>query len=386
VKFLAYSAGTDWVSTEASQEADEQAKVAAAASQRVLDQVLLDLLSADNLVVLCGLGTSLCVKDTAGQALAPSMAVLWQAAADQAGEHFVSIKTQATYTTPQDGDSIELLLSRCQMLQHIQPSAVIEKFIADTEKLIVHKCRFIKQGTALPVHEAFLRKAARRSPRKPRMRLFTTNYDTCFETAASRTGYVVVDGFSYALPQEFDGIHFSYDFVRREPGRDIPNYIQNVFHLYKVHGSVTWEREGPRIKKSPEPPRPLIIYPRDSKFESSYDQPFIEMMAAFQMALRQPNTGLLVIGVGLSDRHLTEPMMSAIRSNASLRAVFVAPNLEASTRSTVKDIAQLIVSGDSRLVLAGGAFEDLVAILPSLTSDTEEEQHAGRVRNLPARG
>jgi hypothetical protein len=40
------------------------------------------------------------------------------------------------------------------------------------------------------------------------MKLFTTNYDLCFEEAAARSRFVTVDGFSHAMPQEFDGAYF----------------------------------------------------------------------------------------------------------------------------------------------------------------------------------
>ena len=311
---------------------------------------------------------------------------LWTAAEEKAGQNFAIVKEKTSYETPDGGDNVELLLSRCQILQAVQPNPVIAQFIADTEKLIVDRCRFVGDDVLLPVHEAFIRKLARRSTRKPRLKLFTSNYDVCFEAAGSRTGFVIVDGFSYTLPQEFDGVHFGYDFVRRESGRETPDYIPNTFHLYKVHGSVNWERSASRIRKSLTPDKPLIVYPRDSKFESSYEQPFIEMMSRFQMALRQPNTGLLVVGCGFNDRHLTEPMMSAIRSNVSLRAIFVSPGLEAGTRPTVQDMAQLIRAGDERLMLVGATFEEIVPILPSLVATTEEEEHSARVRNLPARG
>jgi hypothetical protein len=367
-------------------DADDAAKALAQGHRRQLDQALGGLLSAENVVVFCGLGTSLSVKDQAGARVAPSMQDLWHAAEEKAEGNFAIVKEKTNYATPDGGDNVELLLSRCQVLQTVQPDPVVAEFIAETEQLIVDRCRFVTDEVLLPVHEAFIRKLARRSTRKPRLKLFTSNYDLCFEAAGSRTGFVIVDGFSYTLPQEFDGIHFGYDFVRRETGRETPDYIPNTFHLYKLHGSVSWERNVSRIRKSLTAQKPLIVYPRDSKFESSYEQPFIEMMSRFQMALRVPNTGLLVVGCGFNDRHLTEPILSAMRSNVSLRAVFVAPNLETSTRPTVQDVAQLIRAGDERLMLVAATFEEIVPMLPSLVATTEEEEHTARVRNLPARG
>lgn len=77
--------------------------------------------------------------------------------------------------------------------------------------------------------------------------MFTTNYDLCFEYAAREQQFVVVDDFSHSVPQTYDRAHFSYDIVRREGDADPPDYIESVFHLYKLHGSIDWRRRGPVI-------------------------------------------------------------------------------------------------------------------------------------------
>jgi hypothetical protein len=41
--------------------------------------------------------------------------------------------------------------------------------------------------------------------------------------------------------------HFSYDVVRREGDADPPDYIESVFHLYKLYASIDWRRRGPVI-------------------------------------------------------------------------------------------------------------------------------------------
>ena len=62
---------------------------------------------------------------------------------------------------------------------------------------------------------AFLKKFARRSPEKPRVKLFTTNYDLCIETAGLRLSVVLIDGFSRSAEQRFNRDHFNHDIVRR---------------------------------------------------------------------------------------------------------------------------------------------------------------------------
>jgi hypothetical protein len=379
--FLSAEIGPTWASTQPTGNEEKLASEAAEA-RRILDRLLTDALVTDNLLVLAGLGTSRCVKHPTGKFPAPTMPVLWQAAADQAASTFEQIKSSVRYVTPQEGDNIETLLSQCQLSQLLQPDPFVEKFIIQTEALIVERCRFVDESVDLQIHETFLRKVARRSTRLPRVKFFTTNYDLAFERAASRSGFIVVDGFSHTQPQEFDGTYFDYDFVRRDDTSDMPDYIPNVCQLHKMHGSVDWEvREG-RTIRTPNADRPLIIYPRNSKFESSYDQPFIEMMSRFQVALRQPNTALMILGFGFNDRHISQPIMSAIRSNVSLRAIVVAPDLQASKNSTIQEMTSLIRSGDSRVILINSTFEDLVPMLPALVTGTEEEQHRRRLRGI----
>ena len=344
-----------------------------------LDRMLTDILLSQNLIVLCGLGTSLCLAN-GDKKLAPTMGDLWNEAKQIAGDNLEAIKKKVKYSS-EEGENIEILLSKCLLLLDLEEDKMVKSFVSSTQKKIVERCRFVKQETELRIHETFIRKVARRSARKPRMQLFTTNYDLCFEMAASHTRFIVVDGFSHTHPQEFDGTNFGYDFVRRDLGRDTPDYLSNVFHLYKIHGSVDWGRQGNQIIRDSMTLEPLLIFPQRGKYESSYEQPFIEMMARFQIALRQENTGLLVIGFGFNDNHITQPILSAIRSNVSLRMAVVDPEAEKEDKDAYKEITSLISAGDSRLALLSTGFELLVNLIPDLVAKTEEERHFERTRN-----
>jgi len=374
VRFLSAKSSPDWKDIERS---DEPSSPFAA-----FERAVLDVLLSPNLVVLCGLGPSMCLKDANGKPYAPSMAALWSEAAQV--PQFQSVMKKTGYAVQSLGEDIERLLSLCQLNQQLHPDNEVAEFIVQAEKLIVDRCRFVTAEMKLDVHEAFLRKVARRSTRLPRMKLFTTNYDLCFEAAASATRFVVIDGFSHTHPQEFDGTHFGYDLVRRDEEREAPDYIPNVFHLYKIHGSVDWQSDGNTIKRGGEPDSPLIIYPRHSKFELSYNQPFLEMMSRLQIALRQPNTGLLIIGFGFNDQHVNQPIVSAVRSNVGLKAMVVDPTLSAipASKKPLLELKSLLDSGDLRLSFVSARFEEFVPLLPDLVAATEEEQHRSRLKKL----
>lgn len=348
---------------------------------------MIELFRSENLVVLTGLGTSLCIKEGDEQ-LAPTMWNLWSTIKERVTpEVFDDICKTVRHRQKRSKpgalvyvEDIELLLSKCLISQQFRSSPKVHRFIKEAESVIVELCDFLKTDTSLGVHEAFLRRIARRTTRHPRTKLFTTNYDLAFETAANRIHFIAVDGFSHTLPQEFDSSYFAYDLVRRDDDGSAPNYIPNVFQYYKLHGSIDWQQEGDRIVKRTTPDDPVLIYPRHSKFELSYESPFLDLISRFQAALRQTETSLLIIGFGFNDKHLTQPILSAIRGNVGLRTMIVSPSLETKSNDAIETISELISAGDSRLGLIAGTFEQIVPFLPDLVSETEEEKHRKRIR------
>src|SRR5690606_15839517 len=137
--------------------------------------------------------------------------------------------------------------------------------------------------------------------RDSRLKLFTTNYDVCFETAAGKQGLISLDGFSFTQPRFFDPRFYSYDIVRRSPNADdFGTPLEGVFQLYKLHGSVNWERSGEAIvaTDSATADNVCMIFPAAGKYQQSYIQPHLELMSQYLSSLREPNTCLIAIGYG----------------------------------------------------------------------------------------
>lgn len=344
--------------------------------QQLLKQHLRSFLGSPNVAILSGLGTSLCIRSASGATLAPTMADLWASITEL--PRFDDIIKLTEYD-PNETD-FERFLSRCQLREQLKHDVVLSEFIRSAETLVLTRCRFVEPATKLPTHELFLRKIARRSVRHQRARIFTTNYDLAFETAAARSGFIVIDGFSHSNPQRFDGGYFAYDVVRRSEEMETPELVENVFHLYKLHGSVDWNRVDNGVEKNVTAENAVIVYPRDSKYQMSYEQPFLEMLVRFQLALRQPNTSLLIAGFGFRDAHIVQPVLSALRSNVGLRLLLVDP--EAETSKSFEVLRQLIHQGDVRVAMVGGTFESLAAMLPDALQASEEEEHAKRMGRI----
>lgn len=183
----------------------------------------------------------------------------------------------------------------------------------------------------LAAHQTFLHRLSRRRARDSRMKLFTTNYDLCFESAASNLGLVALDGFSFAHPRRFDPKNFLYDIVRRPAnGEEAGTPLEGVFFLYKLHGSVDWERTAGNTVSNvkPKPEHACLIYPAKGKYQQSYVQPHLELVSQYFSALREPNTCLIVMGFGFNDDHLAEPILAAFQSNPHLRLILVSPSAE----------------------------------------------------------
>jgi hypothetical protein len=366
----------DWKSVgETTDTADAEDSVPQDDVAAALRAALTEILTARHLVVLAGLGTSMCIGDANDSTRAPSMASLWESAS-QLPKFDRSMELTATPTETSD---IELLLSRCQMYLELNPDASdVQGFLDAAERLIVERCRFVTSTSALGRHQVFLRKIARRPVHLPRMELYTTNYDLAFEIAAGLAGFVVIDGFSFILPRRFDGSLFSYDIVRREEDRT--EFADAVFHLSKLHGSVDWEERSGEIFRSDAPARPVLIYPRQSKYQLSYDRPFIEGMSRFQAALRRPNTALLVCGFGFHDHHIVQPLIAGIQSNASLTVMVADPAV--ATAPSIDPIRAYVEAGDTRITLLEATFEDLVGVIPDIALATEREEHDVRMRGV----
>lgn len=373
-------------------------------------RALSDILRCNNLVVLSGLGTSLCVPPAVdGGPRAPTMADLWRKAeAMQNMPMPPGVQQRRTFSEvlqlighPEERKDIEAMLSRCRLAESFlsgPDKEEVSRFIEATEAIIVAATNFLTANHPLLIHSEFLRRIARRPKRKARAKIFTTNYDVCFEEAGRQGRYVVVDGFSHTWPPTFDAVHFTYETVRRISETEALDPIPNVFHLYKLHGSVDWKRQegSGEIMKWVSEGKPLLIYPRNSKYELAFEQPYLEMISAFQAALRQPDTGLLVVGFGFNDSHIAEPIMSAVRSNLALKLVVVSPRLapwadaesegpgECGSNKHLERLHKLAGAGDARITMLNCDFEKMVSMVPDMAAETDLEQHVARLRSIGA--
>lgn len=350
------------------------------------------LLDFDNLIVLAGSGTSLTFTN-----IAPSMGRLWDKCKEQDpalfertldAVKFDKNQTKRDEKTGTPWNDIELLLSLCDQYIALFPddmgTSELRSFLEKSKKTILDETNFTDSIKSVhwASHDKFIRTLGRRSPKQQRLKLFTTNYDLAFEYAAGNNGFIVIDGFDFSSPSYFNPAWYRYDIVHRSgSANNSSSYIPNVIHLYKMHGSVNWTRERGRVKKvdyKATIDEPVFIYPSSSKYQTSYDSPYLDMMSSFLNSLQQPKTALLCLGFGFNDKHINNAVTMALRTNAEFNILIATKDPFNEQGSFNKEIRDLLTSainqGDRRIAIIDGTFEQFSNLLLERRKETPEEK------------
>lgn len=351
----------------------------------------------ENLVILSGAGSSVDI----GQNIIDDileieierkgkiMSQLWDAVEAKLTkpllERFCDLVTYKEFELDEDVRKYDKNLEKLLSLANIAKNFVIDTTeeadeikrinIEETIKIIEH---LIKENCTLKLpddapHLLFIEKITKRKVTLPRVKVFTLNYDTLFEQAGRKKNFTIIDGFSFSHPRTFSGRNFDLDIVSRNSSRvkEEDNFVQKVFHLYKPHGSVDWTKENNEIIQREKVENPLMIFPKDSKYESSYEQPYFEMMSRFQQNLRNENVLLVCIGFSFNDKHLVTTIIEALEQNPSFQLVVVNRSID-QTSQTFRPIFEASKK-HSNIALVSELFKDFADNYPDLKSYNQED-------------
>lgn len=315
----------------------------------------------ENIVVLSGAGTS--VEIGVGDKKGKTMRGLWSAVvSDITFEALEKFSENIQFgQIDKECTDLEALLSKAILSEAFYSRDEVREIIDRIETIIRRECSLELPDNA--PHDHFLRKLTARKLKYSRAKIFNLNYDLLFEQAASKGGYVVIDGFCFNTPRVFNGVNYDYDIVIRNNNRSLSeeNFAPKVIHLYKPHGSLDWDRYHDTVVKSSSPLKAVMIYPSSSKYEASYEQPYFEMMSRFQNELRKKNTLLLVIGFSFYDKHITAMINEALNSNPSITIAIVSPDVN--IEKNFKDLKEK--SQKQRgVILINETFEDFTRYYP----------------------
>ncbi|WP_294962331.1 SIR2 family protein [Sulfurimonas sp.] len=322
------------------------------------------LVSAERMLVLTGAGSSK-DDDLFGGKL---MTELWDYIYTLVNQDFNFDTFLSTLEIDEDVKEkrdLEIVLSKAKLYLEFKEDSSITFHVDTIEKAILSQCSFSLIDKS--IHLDFIKKLTSRKTKQSRLKIFTTNYDRAFEEAGAEGGYVIIDGFSFTQPRKFSGKYFDYDIVIRENSRtsSTENFASNVFHLYKLHGSVNWEKRDTEIVQIDNPSKAMMIYPNSNKYESSYEQPYFEMMSRFQAELRKGGTTTLIsIGFSFADKHIFTMINEALNQNPSLNLVIIEPFIKPTVNENFEKLFELS-KRSSQILIIGEFFKDFVTNLPS---------------------
>jgi len=345
-----------------------------------LKNMLLASLQMQHIVVLAGSG---CSRSAGG----PSMMDLWNGAVGERPSEIANRIARLVNHNLED-KNIEAFLSRIEAYLQVSQDKEVKGFLSSSKKVILDQCSDFLNSERLDDHETFLHRLSRRRIRDQRLQLFTTNYDICFERAAAAISGVALDGFSFTFPRRYDPRFFDYDIIRRpRSGDDAGQYLEGVFLLYKLHGSINWERSADDViyeRNNPDPEKACLIYPAQGKFQQSFFQPHLESMARYFAAVREPNTCILTVGFGFNDDHLTEPLLAAICSNPHLRLIVVDYEADLKLKNGNRHWKRLSEFGinNEDVWFINSSFGDFANIIPDLKSLTPADTLMKAIRSV----
>ena len=222
----------------------------------------------ENLILLTGAGSSIGIG-TNGKT-GKTRKELWESIEARIGQkELQAFATLIKYQYPKEGEigDVEEILSRAnnaaKFVEEPKESGFsISKTVKSIQQQIVLDCALTLPDNS--PHEILLSRVTARKVKFPRVKIFTLNYDTLFEQAAQRGAYTVIDGFSFSLPRQFNGKYYDFDIVVRENSRiqNEENYVPHVFHLYKPHGSLDWEKLDGEVIKNDKTNRSFSYLPK----------------------------------------------------------------------------------------------------------------------------
>lgn len=166
---------------------------------------------------------------------------------------------------------------------------------------------------------SFLMSFASRSASRERLNIFTTNYDRVVERACDLAGVRILDRFVGAIEPEFRSSRLQLDMHYTPPGvRGEPRHLEGVVHLIKLHGSLDWRYERPRVWRTalpfgadpahpavPEKPSAsVMIYPNAVKDIETAAYPYADLFRDYSASICRPNSVLVTYGYSFGDDHV----------------------------------------------------------------------------------
>ncbi len=141
--------------------------------------------------------------------------------------------------------------------------------------------------------------------RKHAVEIFTTNYDLLMEQAFEMEKIPFFTGFT-GFHQPF------FDTASIHNNDDLPS---RWARLWKLHGSLGWEKKNGRIIRGQSENAVELIYPDHLKYDATQKLPYVALLDRLKIFLREPDTLLLSCGFSYCDSHVSAVIDEALSGN-----------------------------------------------------------------------
>ncbi len=141
--------------------------------------------------------------------------------------------------------------------------------------------------------------------RKHAVEIFTTNYDLLMEQAFENAKIPFFTGFT--------GFHEPFfDTASIHNNDDLPS---RWARLWKLHGSLGWEKKNGKIIRGQSENAVELIYPDHLKYDATQKLPYVALLDRLKIFLREPDTLLLSCGFSYCDSHVWAVIDEALSGN-----------------------------------------------------------------------
>jgi len=230
----------------------------------------------------------------------------------------------------------------------------------------------VNSQEVLLIYKDFYLKTVQKTRKNP-INIFTTNYDLFNEMAMDELGFNYNNGFTGTYKRKFTPLSYNYVFVENmNLNRDVWERVSTFYNLVKLHGSISWVREGNQIWERDigyiQDSDTVMIYPTPMKDRSTLMSPYSDLFRNMENYLMRRNSTLIVMGYSFGDEHINSVVLNALAIPTFSLVVFGdSPNIN-----------KLKERGDRRITIINSPnkihhFNNIVNdVMPSIHPDIEE--------------
>lgn len=199
-------------------------------------------------------------------------------------------------------------------------------------------------------HRQFARwliKVVRQHP----VEVFTVNYDILIELALEAERVPVFDGFVGSYRP-----FFHPDSLRHKEWAPGKNYTR----LWKMHGSVTWQKETidgrVRVVRGSPDQSGAMILPSFQKYDESRQQPYASFAERLSRFLETDDALLVICGFGFGDQHINNLIFAALENRPRTHAYALQygdPGQDSDLAKRAHKLDNLVVVGPDSGIVGG---------------------------------